>query len=237
MVNKKIAAMVVGEFLGAAFLTTVVLSVRGSAIGIPYFVALAAGLTFGMMLLSIRGWNVQMNPAITVGLWTIRQIKTAHAVVNIGAQLLGGYLAYLLFTYFVNNKLTNIAGHYEARIMLAEAVGALVFSFAVAAAVYNEYRGLKLAAAGGLALTLGIIVASAASNGLVNPALALGVRSWSWGTYVLGPVVGSVVGMNIYSLLFADNGGFALSSMVSRPSTTTVVAKRSSTKSKSKKKK
>jgi len=207
MIDKKIAAMVVGEFLGVAFLTTVVLSVRGSAIGIPYFVAIAAGLTYSVMLLSVgRAWNIQMNPALTLGLWTLRKVKTVPAVVGIGAQLLGGYLAYLLFTYFVNNKLTNISGHYEARIMLAEAAGALIFSFAVAAAVYNEYKGLKLAATAGIAFTLGIIVASAASNGLVNPALALGLRSWSWGTYVLGPVVGSVIGMNLYSLLFASNG-------------------------------
>jgi glycerol uptake facilitator protein len=197
----------VTEFLGAAFLTTVVLSVRGSAIGIPYFVAIAAGLTFGSMLLATgSGYVAQLNPAVTIGLWTIRKIKTVQAVLNIGFQILGGYLAWLLFTYLVNSHLQNVSGHFTGRIMVAEAAGTLVLTFGLAAAVYQKFTGLQLAAAGAVALILGMIVASAAANGLINPALALGIRSWSWGTYVLGPVIGAIVGMNLYSLVFADGG-------------------------------
>jgi glycerol uptake facilitator-like aquaporin len=207
MVDKKTASLVVAEFLGTGFLTLVVLSVRGSAIGIPYFVALAAGLVVGVFLLA-RGnlWGATLNPALTVGLWTLRKISTAMAILSIGFQLLGAWAAYWLFTYFANTKLTSIAGHYSGRIMLAEATGALVLSFIVAAAVYEKFEGAKLAAAGGIAFMIAIFVASGASNGIVNPALALGLRSWSWGTYVLGPVVGSIIGMNLYSLFFTDNG-------------------------------
>ncbi len=206
MVEKKLAARVVGEFLGAGVLTSIILAVRVSSLALPYFIAIAAGLAFSFWLLAIgKSWTAQINPAITIGLWTLRKIKTIEAVFVIAGQILGAYLAYLLFTYFVNNKLTNIAGHYEARVMLAEAVGTFIFAFGVAAAVYNDYKGVKLAVTGGLALTLGIVFASAASNGILNPAVALGIRSWSWGTYVLGPIVGSIIGFNLYSLLFANN--------------------------------
>ncbi|HET7320662.1 MAG TPA: hypothetical protein VFI84_03725, partial [Candidatus Saccharimonadales bacterium] len=33
--------------------------------------------------------------------------------------------------------------------------------------------------------------------------------SMGWGTYVLGPVLGAVIGVNLYGLLFAPNGMFA----------------------------
>jgi glycerol uptake facilitator-like aquaporin len=205
MVDKKTVAMLVAEFLGAAVLTLVVLSVRGSAIGIPYFVAIAAGLTVGLTWLTSGGvLGVQMNPAVTLGLWTIRKIQTAQAVLNIAFQLLGAYAALGIFTYFTKTHLQSVAGHYDARVMLAEAVGAFVFSFGIAAAIYKEYDALLTAVVGGLAFVVGIIVASTVSNGLINPAVALGIKSWSWGTYVLGPVVGAVVGMNLYSLVFAD---------------------------------
>jgi hypothetical protein len=52
------------------------------------------------------------------------------------------------------------------------------------------------------ALFTGIIVASVSSAGLLNPALALGLRSWGT-VYVLGPLVGALVGVNLYYLLFA----------------------------------
>jgi hypothetical protein len=32
----------------------------------------------------------------------------------------------------------------------------------------------------------------------------LGARQWGWGTYVLGPVLGAVIGFNLYNLLFVE---------------------------------
>ncbi len=88
--------------------------------------------------------------------------------------------------------------------MLAgEAVGTFIFSLGWAAAVYQKLPLGQAAGVVGISLTLGVIAASAASGGILNPAVALGLRSWVWGTYVLGPVLGSVIGFNLYALLFA----------------------------------
>jgi hypothetical protein len=38
--------------------------------------------------------------------------------------------------------------------------------------------------------------------GYLNPAVALGSRSFDW-VYVLGPLVGGLVGVNLYTYLFA----------------------------------
>lgn len=204
MLNKKKIAMVVAEFLGTGALATIVLTVSKSTIGIPYFVAIAAGLTIGAMTLIFGGVSgAQFNPAITIALWTARRIQSAKAIVYIAAQLLGGACAALLYQYFVDQPHAQNTGHYVARILVGEAVGGFVFSLAWAAAIYRKFDGSKAAVTVGVGLILAVLVASSASGGIVNPAVALGLSSWVWGTYVLGPVVGAVAGFNLYALLFA----------------------------------
>ena len=205
MLARNKIAMVMAEFLGAGVLTAVVLAVSKSNIGIPYFVSLAVGLTLAALATvfgSISG--AHLNPAITLGLWSARRIKTLPALAYIAAQLLGGFSAYKLYTYFVNSHWAN-SGKFESRVLVAEAVGAFVFALGWAATVYQKLEGGRAAFAVGASLTVGIIVASVGSGGLLNPAVALGVRSWVWGTYVLGPVLGAIIGFNLYALLFAPS--------------------------------
>jgi len=143
------------------------------------------------------------NPALTLGLWTARRVSTARAVVYIAAQMLGAWAAYYLYTYFVKTSLQPVGGHYTGRILVAETVGTALFTFGFASAVYQAYTWSTRAFVAGLSLMLGTIAASSASIGLLNPAVALGARAWVWGTYVLGPVLGAIIGVNLYALLFA----------------------------------
>jgi glycerol uptake facilitator-like aquaporin len=196
-------AMVVAEFLGAALLTAVILSVSKSSLALPYFVSLAAGLAVavGMVVFgSISG--AHLNPAITISLWTARKIKTWSAIAYIAAQLLGAAAAYLLYTHLIGSQLHN-ASEYSARVLIAEAVGAFIFALGWATVVYRKLETGKSAFAIGAALFLGMIVASMGSAGLLNPAVALAAHTWVWGTYVLGPVLGAIIGFNLYALLFA----------------------------------
>ncbi len=204
MLGRRKIAMIVGEFLGTGVLTLIVLSVAKSSVGFPYFIALAAGLAVAIMTMAVGAvTGGHFNPAITFALWTARKVKSSKAIVYIAAQLLGGASAYLLYTYFVGQHWQN-SGHYDAKVMVAEAVGAIVFGFGVASAVYQRYDGGRAALTVGFSLTLGILIASTASSAFLNPAVALGARSWGWGTYVLGPVLGAVIGVNLYNLLFAS---------------------------------
>lgn len=203
MFGRKQIAMIMAEFLGTGVLTLVVLGVSKSTIGIPYFVAIAAGLVLVAMTLILGAVSgAQFNPAITLGLWTVRKVKTLPAIVYVAAQLLGAGAAYLLFRYFIGQSWQN-NGHFDSKVLVAEAVGAFIFSMAWAAAAYQRLESGKAATVVGIGLMLGIIVASAASGGVLNPAVALGVRSWVWGSYVLGPILGAVIGFNLYGLLFA----------------------------------
>ena len=205
MFGRNKLAMIGAEFLGTAILTMVVLAVAYSPVGYPsYFVAGAAALVLiAMTLVFGRVSGAQLNPAITIGMWSARLVKTLPAVIYVAAQLLGALAAYSLYTYFVKTANFPPVGKYNSHILVAEAVGAFVFSLGWAAASYQRLKLPKAASAVGVSLFLGIMVASIASMGLLNPAVALGVKSWVWGTYVLGPVLGAIIGFNLYALLFA----------------------------------
>ena len=197
-------AMLVAEFLGTGVLTLVILSVQRSTIGIPYFVALAAGLAVATLVVALgRVTSAHLNPAVTLALWTARQVRSLDALALVAMQLLGAWLAYYLYTFFVNSPLQPIGGHYTSRVLAAEAVGGLVLGLGWAAAVYGKYLTSYKAVTVGAAYVLAIIVASSASIGLINPAVALGTRAWVWGTYVAGPLLGAIVGVNLYAWLFA----------------------------------
>ncbi|MDL2362822.1 MAG: aquaporin [Patescibacteria group bacterium] len=222
MFGRRKVAMLVAEFLGTGILTLLILSVQRSTIGVPFFVALAAGITYALMTFAFaRSSGAVLNPALTIGMWTARKISTVNAVLFIGVQLLGGWAAYGLYTYFVNQTLQPVGGHFTGRILVAEAVGAGILSFGVAAAVYQRFTAGTAAAVAGLAYVVGVVGASSASIGLLNPAVALGARAWVWGTYVLGPVLGAVIGFNLYSLLFAEAEDAAVNAV--RPATAKAV--------------
>jgi aquaporin Z len=215
MLERQKVAALVAEFLGAGALTLLVLSVQRSTIGVPFFVAIAAGLTVALMTFTVGGISAgHFNPAISIGFWTTRRITTIRTICYVAAQMLGAWGAYYLYTYFVNNHLSAVGGHYSGRILVAEAVGTGIFGFAFAAAVYQESTKAAKAAFIGLGLTIGIIAASSASIGLLNPAVALGVRAWVWGTYVLGPVLGAIIGINLYAVLFAEASDSPLSAVL-----------------------
>lgn len=218
MLSRKNVAIFMAELLGTGVLTMVALTVSRSALSVPYFIALAVGLALTMLVLMVGSISgAQVNPAVTLGLWSMRKIGTIRAVAVILAQFAGAVLAWRLFTYLVDGPVQDITSTFDWRVLAAEAVGTFVFTFGIAAAVFQKYEGGKLAATIGGSLVLGILIATSTStqgenlpvaNGLLNPALALGVQSWSK-AYVAGPVIGALVGMNLYALLFAPADSLA----------------------------
>lgn len=229
MFGRAKVAPLVGEFLGTAILASVVLSMAART-GFPFFAAIIAGLTLGLMVLVIGpSSGAHINPAVTVGLWTQRKIETAAALMYVGAQMLGAAAAWQLNEFLLNKPLRNIAGsEFDWRVFTAEAVGAFVFTFALSAAVSKGYDYAKTAFVAGGGLALGILAASLASNAIINPAVALGLQSWSW-AYAAGPVAGALVGFNLYTMVFEAP---AKKSVTKKASTT-----KASSKTKAKRKK
>jgi len=205
MFRKNKLAMLVGEFLGTAALTLIVLSISHSQLSLGYFIASAAGLMVALMTLALAGISgAVFNPAMTIGLWTVRKLRTLQALSYLAVQLLGGAVAWELFVYLTKLSGIHNSGAYSSRVLVAEVVGTFVFSFVWAAAIYQRFSLYAKAAAIGGALMAGSLVATLGSAGILNPAVALGLHQWGWGTYVLGPVLGAVIGFNLYNLLFVE---------------------------------
>ncbi len=208
MNTRQKVAMTVAELMGVVVLTTAVYSMVART-SFPLFGGLAAGVTLGLLVHTIGNVSgAHVNPAITLGLWSIRKVKTLPAIVYIACQMLGGLAAWALINYFLGSSIQSIANKFELKVFVAEGIGALIFGFGVASAVYQKYEGTKLAFTVGGSLTIGILVASLASNGVLNPAVALGLQSWNW-AYATAPLAGSIIGMNLYAVVFTDEIKFS----------------------------
>lgn len=203
LITRRRVAMLMAEFFGTAVITTIVLTLAKAQDTAGYFVALAVGLTLAALILTVGMISgAHFNPAISLGMWTVRRASAVKTVSYIAMQMFGAALAYALYTYLSDSRVAN-TGAFDPRILLAESVGTMLLAMGIAAAVFNNYKGGKTAATVGVTIAVAILVATVASEGLLNPAVALGVGSWVWGTYVLGPILGAVIGFNLYALLFA----------------------------------
>jgi glycerol uptake facilitator-like aquaporin len=169
---------------------------------VSYFIATSVAVALGLVYMffgSISGGH--FNPAITFGMWAARAVSTVRGVAYIAAQLLGGFVSWRLYEYFTNHTLAAKSTHTDARILLAELVGTMVLAMGFAAAIHRAYTALEAALTIGAALFAGVLIAATASAGVLNPAVALGLRSFGW-AYIVGPLLGGFVGINLYNWLF-----------------------------------
>ncbi|MEO5627279.1 MAG: aquaporin [Candidatus Saccharimonadales bacterium] len=203
MVSRRNMAMVGAEFLGVTILASVLLAVGKSGVGYSYFLSSGVALAFlAAALFLARTSGAQFNPAVTLGLWSSRKVSTKKAICFLAAQFAGGAFAWWLFTYLTNQPLPSTAQAFDVRVMVAEGIAGFTIAFGVAAAVYQKFEGLQYAATIAGAIFVGTMVASLGSNGIGNPAIALGVHNWSW-AYVAGPLIGGIIGANFYLYIFA----------------------------------
>lgn len=200
--QRKIAALV-AEFLGTFVLASAVLSMV-SRTQFPFFPAFVAGLVLMVVVLTLGAVSgAHINPAVTIALWTQKKVQTTEMLVYVAAQLLGGLAAWRVGEWLLDVTMKNAyVSTVDWRVVVAEGLGALVFAVGIAAALERGYDGAKQAVAIGFSLTLGILVASLGGAGIVNPAVAIGINTVGI-SYLVGPVVGAVLGMTLYNYLLA----------------------------------
>lgn len=191
---KKYIAEALGTF---ALALVVVLSVGGV---FPVPTPVLAGLTLAIFVYSIGHISgTHINPAVTIGAWTLKKISSQDAVSYIIAQLVGGYGAMLVAGLFIDVLPMVIVP--DTMILGAEALGALFFTFGIASVVYGKTPHDASGVVVGGSLLLGVAVAGlAGSLGVLNPAVALALGVFNW-AYIAGPVIGAVFGMNLYKRL------------------------------------
>lgn len=199
--NKARMASLLAEFLGTSVLVMVAL-VLSQTTGVPYFIATSVAVTLGLVYVlfgSVSGGY--FNPAITVGMWSARRISAVRGVTYIAAQMLGGVASWQLFQYFTNQSLPAKTTNWSTPMFLAELVGTAILAMGLTAALTRGLDTLTTALAYGASFFTGILVAATASAGYLNPASALALRNFNW-LYVLGPLAGGIVGVNLYMWFF-----------------------------------
>jgi glycerol uptake facilitator-like aquaporin len=186
------------EVLGTMTLTLVVaLSIVGKfPVPTPVVAALCLGL-FVYTIGHISGAHI--NPAITIGAWVIKKISTNEAISYIIAQFVGAVVAAMVVAYTVGFPVLTASNTWITG--FAELLGAFFFAFGVASVVYGRTPSLLSGVVVGGSLLLGITIsASLGANGILNPAVAFGIKSLS-AMYILAPIIGCVLGMWVYKYL------------------------------------
>lgn len=205
MLERRKMGIIVAEFLGTMILALVVIgAAKYFNFTAPWYVGMAAAIALATLVGTIgKVSGAHVNPAITAGLWTLRKITTPTALVYIAAQLLGGATALAIVEYVTSSDVVASGmSTFDGRVFLAEAIGTAIFGFGVASVVMQKLEGMQAAFTVGASLFLGVLVAAMAAPGFLNPAIALANNSWDR-TTLFAPLIGSIIGMNVYSFFLA----------------------------------
>jgi len=209
------------EFVGVFMLTfigagAIVLNqYREGIVGLAG-IAAAHGLALAIAVtatMNISGGHI--NPAVTVGLWSVGRIGWKQAGLYVLAQVLGAIVAALALKGLYPEMAGRIAQLGTPRLaanvsftqgVLLEAILTFFLAFAVMATVVDA-AGPKVAGwAIGLTVMMGILAGGGITGGAMNPARAFGpaLVSNAWLgqlVYWIGPILGSVAAMQLYDRL------------------------------------
>ncbi len=176
-------------------------------------IALAHGLALAIAVtgaLHISGGHI--NPAVTIGLWSVGRIGWKQAGLYVLAQLVGAVLAALALKGLFPTGAGTVAQLGTPRLgpdttftqgVLVEAILTFFLAYAVMATAVDA-AGPKVAGwAIGLTLAMGVLAGGTITGAALNPARAFGpalvAGAWlSQLVYWIGPILGSVAAMQVY---------------------------------------
>lgn len=185
------------ELLGTFVLVFAVALSLGGKLALP--TPLMAGLALGLVIYAvghISGGHI--NPAITLGLWSLKKISTKDAALYIIFQFIGAIIALVLSGAITTMPVLTVLNNWP--VFFGELLGTFFFSFGVASVATDKVPPAASGLVVGGSLFLGISFASFLSNGVLNPAVALGIGSFSL-AYLFGPIVGAILGMQTFAML------------------------------------
>ncbi len=189
----------IAELFGTFTLTLAVLISVNS--GFPIVTPIIAALTLGLFVYTIGHISgTHINPAVTLGLLSIKKIGVKEAFSYIVAQVIGALLALTIATALLPtiNPLPLMIG-YGA--FTGEFIGAFLFTFGIASVVFGKANSVMSGFVVGTSLLMGIVLASSGSLGILNPAVSIALLGSLSVSYILGPILGAVGGMWAFKAL------------------------------------
>jgi len=208
----------IAEFIGVFMLVfigggaIIINAYQSGSIGLVG-IATAHGLAFAVAVtatMSISGGHI--NPAITVGLWSVGRIDTAKAAQYVVAQLLGAICAALVLKGLFPTGAADVQQFGALKLgvdttfiggVLIEAVLTFFLALSVMGTVVDP-AAPKVGGFGvGLTLLTCMLAGAPLTGAALNPARAFGpaVVAWFWTAqlaYWIGPILGAVVAMQVY---------------------------------------
>lgn len=196
--SKKYIAECFGTF-GLAFL---VLAAVGAGAASPLVVPVVAALTLGLFVYTIGSISgAHINPAITIGLLSVKKITQKDAAFYVIAQILGAVLAIVAGKFFMLTMPVPAPGAFDVHLFAAEALGACLFAFGVATVARGGVSAHVSGIVVGGSLLLGVLASSlAGAAGILNPAVALALNAVT-AVYIIAPIVGAVIGFQLQQYL------------------------------------
>ncbi len=216
--QRALVAEFVGTFMfvfvgaGAIIANTLVTAQTNTGPGLAG-IAVAHGLALAIAVtatLAISGGHI--NPAITIGLWSVGRIDARKAGLYVVAQLVGAALAAMLLKALLPAGAGQVAqlgaltfGDQTSfsQGFFIEAVLTFFLALSVMATAVDP-RAPKIGGFGiGLTLWMCILVGGPMTGAGLNPARwfgpALVAGYWkAWLAYILGPIVGAVIATQLY---------------------------------------
>src|SRR5918994_1680308 len=221
-------AELVGTFIlvfgGTAVAVGAILSrpTAGGAYG-SRAIALAFGLALAIVVASIGHVSgAHVNPAVTLGMAAVKKFPWNYVPIYIAAQLVGAVLAalatWLTFGGPARSE-ANLAATYPAQgvgdlqAFVVEILITFILVFVVIAVATDDRAPAAIAPiAVGFALAGGGFIAGPVTGGAVNPGRSLGPMLvagdlTSFWLYILGPIIGGVLGALLYDRTMAQTEG------------------------------
>lgn len=196
----------IAEAIGTCLLTLVL--IMGATLG-PWIGAVMAAF---VLMYVVYGFGhvsgAHINPAITLGALSVNKITPLRALYYIVSQLAGVSLAIGVLYYSKIAAPTAVESVWSWKLFLAEVMGMIIFSYGVAGVAFKKVESAASGFVVGLSLFLGLVASmlllgNSGDSAVLNPAVAFGLSLTSWAT-VIGPIVGSVIGMWLFVTLGED---------------------------------
>lgn len=183
----------VAEFLGAFALTLVVWI--AVVFDVPLNVThMMVGATLGLFVYTVGTLSgAHLNPAVTIGVLSAGKIKTNDAVMYVIFQLAGAVAAMTAARFLSGGQIASVGYASTLGAGIAEAMGAFVLTFGVMTATLQKIPPAASGIVVGGSLYIGTFLAFKFSNGILNPAVALGVGAFG-PMEIVGPIVGAIAG-------------------------------------------
>lgn len=179
------------EFLGTFTLAFAVWASIAFQMPFPV-IPVAAGVTLGLFVYTVGGISgAHLNPAVTISVLSVGKIKTNDAIMYVVFQLAGAAVAMTIGRLLGGQASAAYATTLQAGI--AEAIGAFLLAFGVLSAALQKVPPAASGLVVGGSLMVGAYIASAFSNGVLNPAVALSINAFG-PMEIIGPIVGAAGG-------------------------------------------